>query len=541
MRKFRPGLSFSDFVQRGGKVWKFRAEEQRDYRRGWLVWLGVVVVFGVLGVRLTGLTVFSGGKYRVLADENRISRIRLPAPRGKILDRNGVELLRDEATAHVVGYVGEVSEDEVGLLKEKGAKYTPGSLIGRSGIEAQYEETLRGVDGGRLVEVDNVGEAARELGRREPVAGTDLRLSIDAGLQEIAYKSLNGQKGAAAVSDPRTGEILALVSSPSFDPNEISTKYEVLSAKADLPFFNRAIGGVYAPGSTFKIVTTTAALESGNVEPDFVFEDRGVITVGSFSYTNWLFTKRGGIEGVVGFDRALTRSTDTFFYKVGELTGPEIIVEWAKKMGLGEKTGIDLPGEVAGLVPDPTAGSGQGWYLGNTYHLAIGQEDLLATPLQINVMTNIIASNVKKCKPGLVNTALSSPPPKLGGGSKGEVCSEVKISSETLEIIKKGMVGACSTGGTSFVMFDWNASESFPKIACKTGTAEYVAQNGRIKTHAWLTAFAPADNPVISATVVFEGGGEGSNVAAPAVRKIFAKYFGVEDTYPYGAIRGEGE
>jgi len=160
MRKFRPGLSFSDFVQRGGKVWKFRAEEQRDYRRGWLVWLGVVVVFGVLGVRLTGLTVFSGGKYRVLADENRISRIRLPAPRGKILDRNGVELLRDEATAHVVGYVGEVSEDEVGLLKEKGAKYTPGSLIGRSGIEAQYEETLRGVDGGRLVGLVTLNDLA---------------------------------------------------------------------------------------------------------------------------------------------------------------------------------------------------------------------------------------------------------------------------------------------------------------------------------------------------------------------------------------------
>ncbi len=190
---------------------------------------------------------------------------------------------------------------------------------------------------------------------------------------------------------------------------------------------------------------------------------------------------------------------------------------------------VATAGAIKTLSPEEVRAVGAEIILGNTYHLAIGQEDLLATPLQINLMTNIIASGGKKCKPHLVNNALRV------------MCPTVEISAETLEIIKNGMVGACSVGGTSFVMFDWNASETLPKIACKTGTAEYVAENGKIKTHGWLTAYAPADDPVISATVVMEGGGEGSNVAAPVVRKIFAKYFGVKDTYPYGAIRGEGE
>lgn len=545
MKRFKPGFSFGDFVQKGGKVWRNRVEGERDYRRGWIVWLVTTLAMGFLLVRAFDLQILQGGRLRVLADENRIKQIRLVAPRGKILDRNGVELTRNEATAHVMGYLGEVKEDEVGLVKESGGKYEVGSWIGRSGIEAQYEEILRGVDGGKLVEVDNEGKVVRELGQREPVAGKDVQLAIDDNLQKTAYEAVTGKKAGVVVSNPQDGEILALVSSPSFDPGHVEN---YLSNK-DLPMFNRAIGGVYPPGSTFKMITTAAALESGRVKSDFTYVDTGVITVGSFRYTNWLFTKRGGVEGQVGFARAITRSTDTFFYKVGELAGPENIVDWAKKMGLGEVMGIDLPGEVPGLVPDPDDGP---WYLGNTYHLAIGQEDTLATPLQINLMTSIIASGGKKCRPHL--SKASNPKSQIPNNDQ---CSNIQISNDTLEIIKRGMVGACSTGGTSFVMFDWNEAalkglgsshyakamrdSSLPLVACKTGTAEYVAENGKIETHGWLTAYAPADNPVISATVVIEGGGEGSNVAAPVVRKIFAKYFNVEDKYPYGAIKGEGE
>ena len=556
MKKFRPGLSFGDFVQRGGKVWKNRAEGERDYRRGWVVWLVTMLGLGLLLVRAFDLQVLQGGKLRVLADENRVKQVRLAAPRGKIVDRNGTELARNEATAHIVGYL----EDEVGLVKEAGGKYEAGSRIGRAGIEAQYEEVLRGMDGGKLVEVDNEGKVVRELGQKEPTAGSSIKLTLDAGLQDAAYQAVNGKKAGVVVSDPRNGEVLALVSSPSFDPNLFSnSKSEYLNSKQiqisqilndqNKPLFNRAISGAYPPGSTFKMVTTAAALESGKVEPDFTFVDTGEIVVGSFRYTNWLFTKRGGVEGRVGFARAITRSTDTFFYKIGEMTGPENIVEWSKKMGLGGMTGIDLQGEVPGAVPDPNDGP---WYLGNTYHLAIGQEDLLTTPLQINLMTNVLASSGRKCVPHLLKTL----------NTKSEIlnndqCPKIQISNETLEIIKKGMVGACSVGGTSFVMFDWNEAAlgglshsafakaslgtALPSVACKTGTAEYVAEGGKMKTHGWLTAYAPADNPVISATVVIEGGGEGSNVAAPVVRKIFAKYFNVEDKYPYGAIRGDGE
>ncbi|TSC85272.1 MAG: Uncharacterized protein G01um101416_993, partial [Microgenomates group bacterium Gr01-1014_16] len=390
MKKFRPGLSFGDFVQKGGKVWKFRTEGERDYRRGWVVWLGTMLAMGLLLVRAFDLQVLQGGKLKVLADENRIKQIRLVAPRGKILNRNGMELIRNEATAHVVGYLGEIKEDEVGLIKTAGEKYVAGGLIGRSGIEVQYEETLRGVDGGKLVEVDNGGNTVRELGQKEPEPGKDIKLTIDAGLQDVAYGAVSGKKAGVIVSNPMTGEILALVSSPSFDPNKIA---DYLTDK-NLPLFNRVIGGVYPPGSTFKMITIAAALESDKVKPDFTFVDTGSIAVGSFKYTNWLFTKRGGVEGQVGFARALTRSTDTFFYKIGEMTGSENIVEWSKKMGLGERTGIDLPGEVPGTVPDP---AGQTWYLGNTYHLAIGQGDLLTTPLQINLMTNVVASGGRKC------------------------------------------------------------------------------------------------------------------------------------------------
>jgi penicillin-binding protein 2 len=215
-------------------------------------------------------------------------------------------------------------------------------------------------------------------------------------------------------------------------------------------------------------------------------------------------------------------------------------------MGLGELTGIDVPGEVGGVIAGPSQKektSGERWYLGNTYQMAIGQGDTLVTPLQLNLMTNVIASAGVKCKPHLAQY------------TGGEKCPTVEISKEVLDIIRKGMTGACSPGGTAFPLFDWNEAalrdsgsgtfaksaegQTLPVIACKTGTAEYVAADGKIRTHGWLTAFAPADDPQISVTVVVEGGGEGSNVAAPIVRKILAKYFNIKDTYPYGAIRQE--
>ena len=520
MKKYRFGASFGDFVVTEMKEYKSRRvegqESARDYRRGWVVWLAILAAMGALVVRLGALQLFEGGEYRILADENRIKKIRLAAERGKILDRNEQDVRTlGEAAAHVVGYVGEVNAEEVGLLRDAGQKYELGSQIGRTGIEQQYEDKLRGRDGGRLVEVNPNQEVVRELGHQEPQAGSDVTLTLEAGLQQTAFAALGRKRGAVIVSNPKTGEILALVSSPAFNPHQVTASSE---------FFNRAIGGIYPPGSTFKIVTTVAALESGKADGNFTYEDTGVINIGKFAYTNWYFTQYGRTEGVVGWEKALARSVDTFFYKVGELTGAETMAKWAEKFGLGVRTGIDLPGEVAGLIPTPEwkeKYKQEKWFLGNTYHMAIGQGDVLVTPLQVNLMTNVIAAGGKKCKP------------HLNGNTK---CPDVQISPEALNIIRRGMVGACSKDGTAFPLFDFK-----PQVACKTGTAEYVRADGKTGSHAWLTAFAPAENPEISVTVLVEAGGEGSRVAAPIARKVMVKYFGVEDHFNYTVVSGVGE
>ncbi|KKU94722.1 MAG: Penicillin-binding protein 2 [Candidatus Amesbacteria bacterium GW2011_GWC1_48_10] len=556
MKRFRPGVSFGDFVVKDSSTRKSRVppETEADYRR----------------------------------DENRIKQIRLAAPRGVIFDRNGTAIAgnepavqKDEATgletpswqrryflgeagAHILGYLGEVSQDEVGLLREAGRKYEPKSRIGRTGLEEGYEEKIRGKDGGRLVEVDSAGQVVRELGYRKPTAGDELRLTTDADLQKAAYDAFGFRperilKGAAVASIPGTGEILALVSSPSFDPNlfingQADGVAGVLN-NPELPMFNRGLGGLYPPGSTFKMVTMAAALASGKVNSGFTFADTGVIRVGSYSYSNWLFNKRGQTEGVVGFVRAMSRSTDTFFYKVGEMTTPEVMAQWAKDLGLGQKTGVEIYGEAGGLIPDPQwkeLEKGEKWWLGNTYHMAIGQGDILVTPVQMNLVTNVIASGGRKCRPHLINESMNDG--QLPMNDAVTQCPNIKIPKETLKLIREGMIGACSPGGTAFPLFDWNEAaiqskskslyadrgdQQLPVIACKTGTAEYVAADGRVLAHGWLTAFVPADDPQISVTVVVEGGGEGSNVAAPIVRKILAKYFSVEDSYPYSAIPQE--
>lgn len=321
------------------------------------------------------------------------------------------------------------------------------------------------------------------------------------------------------MSEPKTGKIITLVSSPSYDANNFNYSYDKETIKTyledtlNLPMLNRAMGAKYHPGSVFKPLEALGAMEEGVINRETLIQDTGVIKIGDYSFNNWLWTKRGATDGMVNVIKALKRSNDIFFYKLGEAMGVDRIKNWATRFGFGQITGIELPGEVAGLIPDDQwkrKNLGERWYLGDTYHLSIGQGNLTVTPLQINQMTNIVASKGQKCQMSLLK-------------DKAVNCSEIKAKDENWQAVIEGMKEACNEGGTAWPLFNFKT-----EIACKTGTAEL--GDGTDDTHAWLTAFAPADNPEISITVLVERGGEGSDVAAPIVGDILKEWFEEPET-----------
>jgi penicillin-binding protein 2 len=607
-----------------------RTRLPKDGRPSWWLGSGRALIFAtllflsmfILTIRLVHLTLIGGHELRSLADGNRTRELVRHAPRGRILDRTGNALadnipqyrllkpcegssptqcvqylskqdgeelvkkglpsgsfvevdyartytLGDKA-AHAVGYVGELSQEELSRDYYSLRNYHRGDRIGRSGAEAVYEEKLRGRDGRELVEVNANGNIVRVLGRDKEIPGEDITLSIDSGLQITAATAFPaGMKGAVVITKPLTGEVLALYSSPSYDPNNFSRglseeEYSGLIDNPDRPLFDRAIGGTYPPGSTFKIVTALAGLEEGAITPDTTVDDTGVITIGPFSFANWYFTEYGKTEGNIQLVRAITRSNDIYFYKAGERIGITKLADWARKVGIGKPLGIELGGEASGLMPDPdwknkqfqTAADLEArnnlWYLGDTYHAAIGQGYVLATPLQVNTWTNVVASSGKLCRPTIEK--------KGAGESQSRNCKDLGIQKETLSNIKQGMTGACAPGGTGWPLFgfgvpkpsdqpggDTTAASSSARliavpVACKTGTAEFGIELD--KTHAWFSAFAPVPkefvdpqilsqtaesitgDPEISVTVIIEGGGEGSTAGGPVVKKIFEEWFG---------------
>jgi penicillin-binding protein 2 len=494
-----------------------------------------------------------------LAIENKLMETKIPAARAVILDRKGrtvaksvyqyfkmdgnnkiyegvgdfqgykfegrdlaYELKRSylygESMSFITGYVGKLNQDDKNENK-CGIKLDDDEVIGRSGVESFLDCQLRGTDGRRLVEVDATGKYLRELGRQEPVVAPTLNLSIDAYWQDKIYKLLNGKKAVVIISEPKTGKIITMVSSPGFDANAFS--YDVnadkikqyLNDNENLPMMNRAIAGRYSPGSVFKIVLATAGLESGVIDKDSTIEDTGIIKVGDYSYSNWLWSKSGATDGMVSIIKAIQRSNDIFFYRLGEKLGLNRIYDWAKKYGYGNKTGVELSGELDGIVPNEEwkkEVKGESWYLGDTYHLSIGQGGLSITPLQVNQMTNIIANKGIKCKMSILKDG------------KPE-CTDLQIKNVNWETIVQGMKNACKPGGTAWPLFNFKT-----EIACKTGTAE--VGDGSKDTQAWLTAFAPADDPQISITVLVERGGEGSDVAAPIVGDILKEWFDEPNT-----------
>lgn len=540
-----------------------------------------LILFFILFLRLFNLQIIEGGVNRELADSNRIKVKIIHATRGVIFDRNGKILAanspafrlkdkligREEALelevkndpgisdlevdnvrsypmadefAHVIGYVGQISEDQ--LKKPEYKNYSAGDRIGQAGIEAQYESVLRGIDGGEIIEVDSTGRKVRTLRLNQPIPGQNIYLTIDALLQDKIYhlmkeslSKVNSCCGAALAMDPGSGQILALLSFPGFDPNlfiqsQDEVKIADIFSRRDSPILNRAISGSYPPGSTFKIVSSLAALSSGKISADTIIEDTGVIYLGTFKFSNWYFNQYGKTEGPVNLIKAIKRSNDTYFYQVGQIIGEKYLGVWAKKLLLGSKLGIDLPGEVTGLVPDGTWKQktiGEVWYPGDTLHMAIGQGYVLATPLQILGLTSYIANGGKLYKPQLA-----------GSFFKPKILLSNLTDSKWIKLIKQGLMEVPKQGGTAWPFFTFPISS-----AGKTGTAEYDDPKG--KTHAWYTSYAPADDPKIVMTVLVEAGGEGSNVAAPIVKETYRWYFSpdknklIQDVYAQATDSGK--
>lgn len=531
--------------------------------------------------RLIVLQVIEGGQNRQRSEGNRIDFVKIPAPRGVIYDRNGRVLARNKATfkllkdgkvdpidkdqalslesqglaqeapfegelgqiglsqvreypkgqafSHLLGYVSETSEEELNLSKF--SDYKVGDKTGRLGLEESFEKYLRGRDGRKLLEVNAKGVRLSVLGTDDPQPGKNLSLSIDSELQNKIHEEITktlskiGRRGAAAVAqDPRTGEVLALLSYPTFDNTrfvEGITQEELTSLNQDpqKPFLDRVTQGTYPPGSIFKIVSAVAGLSSGKVTRDTKIEDTGEIFLGPFRFPNWYFISHGKTEGTLEVTRAIARSNDIFFYRVGERTGEKTLAFWAEALGLGKKTGIDLPDEAQGLVPTPEwkkKVKGEPWFPGNTLHMAIGQGDVLTTPLQLSQLATFIANGGTLYRPYLVKNITDENDTVLEKFEPKRISSTPKIEKEHIDLIREGMRQAAAPGGTAWPFADF-------KIQCgaKTGTAEAEVEN----PHAWFTVFCPYEAPQITLTILIESAGEGSSISGPVARQVMEWYF----------------
>jgi penicillin-binding protein 2 len=443
--------------------------------------------------------------------------------------------------AHLFGQVGEVTEKQLKDQRYNGVEM--GDRVGQAGIEAEYDRFLRGENGAAKVEVDALGNLTDTLRRNEPKQGNQLRLSIDLDVQRVAQQALAGGtgRGAFAVMDVNNGEVLALGSQPSFDPNiftrPLSQKRLDALSSEDLgkPLFNRAIQGGYPTGSTFKLVTATAALESGHITPETVLNDPGSLTVGGVTFEN-----AGKVaHGALALRQALTVSSDVFFYQLGQYMNEKgmPLQKWGRQLGIGRKTGIDLPAEEPGRLPTPKWRDSwykQGlterpWSVGDNINLSVGQGDLLANPLQMAVAYAAIANGGRVLRPRLglrIEDASGQALQQLDAPT----ARRLKMSKANRDAILEGLHGAANgPGGTSTPVF-----EGFPiPIAGKTGTAEH----GGKPDQSWYVALAPYPNPKYVVAVTDEAGGFGADTAAPMARRILAELLDVKET---GLVQGGG-
>ncbi len=427
-----------------------------------------------------------------------------------------------EKASQLIGYTGVISKSELKRL-QKYTEYHSGSILGKMGIEKYYDERIRGKEGVLERLVDAKGNVLKQTVKREAAPGNPLVLSIDADLQEMAYQLLEGRKGAVVISKPSTGEILALVSIPGFDPNLFTDRFSpeeffILKNNQDKPFLNRAIQGTYPPSSIFKLITASAALDA-DWNPNIVNRCTGRTRVGNRIFKCW------GVHGNENLIGAIADSCDSYFYKMGISIGRDQILKFARNYGINQPTHIDLSGERRGLIPEATwfkKRHKRPWQTGDTANISIGQGDLLATPIEINMMTASIVNEGIIYKPHLLKEVLSLDIKKTIWKNQPEVLRKINLSSQHFKLIKRGMRAVVDHGTASWIQ---KYLTRVP-LAGKTGTGQ---AGGDQKDHAWFTAFAPfgyknLDN-VIAVTVVVEHGGGGSVAAAPVAAKLIDYYF----------------
>jgi penicillin-binding protein 2 len=427
--------------------------------------------------------------------------------------------------ANLLGYVSEVSETQ--LARTEYQDFRPGENLGQAGVERRYDGFIRGVDGGEQIEVDARGRALRLVSRIDPQSGSNVILTINKRVQEAAEAAMAGKKGTVVSMNPTTGEILAMVSHPSFDPNLFAQRisgdeWRQIATDVDHPMANRAFQAQYPPGSIFKLMVAIAGLESGALTPETKFYDPGYFYLGSQKFDDW---KKGG-HGTLDLHGAIVNSCNVYFYQAGLKVGIDDIVKTAREFGLGEVPGLGLGDEAKGNLPNPQPRrKGQpGWSAGNTVVASIGQGAVVTSPMQLLLMVSAIANGGTIYRPWVVKKIVS-----LSGETleeyEPEAIRQIPVKPETLAFVRHAMLGVVD-GGTG-------ARSRVPglPIAGKTGTAQVVKKSEAkgqpaLKDHAWFVSFAPVDNPQIAVVVLVEHGGFGGFVAAPIAKQIYEAALG---------------